>query len=308
MFKIKYPKVSVVIRTLNEAKFLPECLSAISHQEYYGEIEIVIVDSGSEDDTISIALKQNLKLVHIKKEDFSFGRALNLGCEESNGDVLVFLSAHCIPSTQYWLINLIQPILENKAQYSYGRQLPREGLSRFSEGMVFKKYYPENSSVPQSGYFCNNANSAIPYKIWQNNRFNENLTGLEDMDLAKRIKENSGGEIAYVSTAEVEHIHEEAWGRIKIRYEREAVALASIDPSLNISLAYALRLFFYALISDWKASNTKSINIVSEIIMYRFCQFFGSFVGSRASKLRISKMKKEYFYPKAMTKPVTIGD
>ena len=46
------PNVTVVIRALNEAEFLPECLSSVLDQDYDGEIEIVLVDSGSTDRTI----------------------------------------------------------------------------------------------------------------------------------------------------------------------------------------------------------------------------------------------------------------
>ena len=83
--------------------------------------------------------------------------------------------------------NLVQPIYEGVCEYSYGRQIARLGISKFSEGMVFKKYYPEKSSSPQVGYFCNNANSAIKRTTWDALRFNEMLTGLEDLELARRL-------------------------------------------------------------------------------------------------------------------------
>ena len=53
------------------------------------------------------------------------------------------------------------------------------------------------------------------------------------MALAKLLC-NEKGSVGYVAESIVEHIHEETW-RIKIRYEREALALASIDPNLNLT-------------------------------------------------------------------------
>ena len=161
MINASTPVVSIVVRTLNEAKFLPECLQKIEKQNYLGPVEVVVVDSGSTDDTVKIATDFGAKIVYISKAEFTFGRSLNVGCSASNGEILVLLSAHCIPANENWLDELIRPILEQKSEYTYGMQIPRKGISKFSEGMVFKKYYPEQSSIPQSGYFCNNANSAI---------------------------------------------------------------------------------------------------------------------------------------------------
>ena len=55
--------ISIVIRTLNEGKYLPELLEAIKSQRKSGfDIETVIIDSGSKDNTIEIAKRFNAKL------------------------------------------------------------------------------------------------------------------------------------------------------------------------------------------------------------------------------------------------------
>lgn len=301
------PPVSIIIRTLNEAKFLPECLQKIDEQNYGGPIELVVVDSGSTDDTVKIAAVFGAKIVHISKSEFTFGRSLNLGCEVSKGEYLVLLSGHCIPCDENWLQALVNPLIEEISEYSYGRQIPRSSISKFSEGMVFRKYYPEQASIPQAGYFCNNANAALVRGTWRSLRFNEKLTGLEDMELAKRLLD-SGGKVSYVASSAVEHIHEESWSRIKIRYEREAAALVDIEPTLNLSISQALKLFFLSIFNDFTAMDNKFSLKIFEIIFYRVCQYYGSFVGSRASKMRIRRMQHEYFYPKTGCKVVTLGE
>lgn len=301
------PRVSIIIRTLNEAKFLPECLNKINGQNYSGPVEVVVVDSGSTDDTVKIASNFGATIVHISKLEFTFGRSLNVGCAASSGEVLVLLSAHCIPCDANWLRTLVNPLLENTSEYSYGRQIPRNGVSKFSEGMVFRKYYPNQASTPQAGYFCNNANSAILRATWQRLRFDEKLTGLEDMELAKRLVDG-GGTVSYVAFSAVEHIHEEGWSRIKIRYEREAAALVDIEPTLHLTISQALKLFFLSILNDFKVADKKFSLIIFEIISYRACQYYGSLLGSRASKLRINRMRREYFYPKTHGKVITLGE
>lgn len=299
--------VTVVIRALNEAEFLPECLSSVWDQDYDGQIEIVLVDSGSTDRTIQIAESYNCKIVHIKKSDFSFGRSLNMGCSAARGNVLVLLSAHCIPTDRFWLKNLVQPISDGVCEYSYGRQIARLGISKFSEGIVFKKYYPKKSSSPQFGYFCNNANSAIKRKTWDALRFNELLTGLEDMELARRLI-SAGGSVSYIAESTVEHIHRENWARIKIRYEREAVAMTDIEPNLNLSFWKACKMFILGVITDAQKIKNTDISTFCEIILYRACQYWGSYVGSSASRKKIERMQDEYFYPKQKDEAIIIGD
>ena len=138
MSNLNKPLVSIVIRTFNEEKFLSECLQAVCSQNYQGPVEILIVDSGSTDRTLEIAGKFNTKIVSISKVDFTFGRSLNQGCIESKGEIIVILSAHCIPINQNWLEFLINPILNETSEYSYGRQLARSGVSKFSESMVVR--------------------------------------------------------------------------------------------------------------------------------------------------------------------------
>ena len=304
---LRTPSVSIIVRTLNEAKFLPECLQEIGKQAYSGSVEVVVVDSGSTDETVCIAADFGAKIVHISKSEFTFGRSLNFGCAASCGEVLVLLSAHCIPDNENWLQDLINPLIEQTSEYSYGRQIPRRGISKFSEGMVFKKYYPEQPSIPQVGYFCNNANSAILRTTWERLRFNEKLTGLEDMDLAKRLVDG-GGAVSYVASSAVEHIHEESWSRIKIRYEREAAALAEIEPNLHLNIFQAMSMFLVGVKFDIQNLPLFSILRLIEIIQYRGCQYWGSYVGSKASKLRIVRMKSEYFYPKINQNVISLGE
>ena len=136
------PEISIVIRTLNEAKHLPSLLSAIRSQKINMSYEIVLIDSGSKDKTIEIAKKFKCRITHIAKADFSFGRSLNKGIRFSKGNYLVFISGHCVPKNQNWLENLVIPIVEKKVAYTYGKQLA-DNSSFWSERQIYKKYFPD---------------------------------------------------------------------------------------------------------------------------------------------------------------------
>lgn len=289
---------SIIIRTLNESRHLDELLKAIAAQRTadFG-MEVVLVDSGSTDGTLEIAKHHGCRITTIDKSEFSFGRSLNRGCAFADGDYLVFVSGHCIPAGDRWLEQLLWPLREGLASYTYGRQIGRD-TTKFSEGMLFRKYYPTESSIPQQGYFCNNANAAVTREAWVHYQFNEELTGLEDMYLAKQIVAD-GGRVAYVAEAPVHHIHDETWSQIRLRYEREALALRNILPELHFSLLDFLRCYFSGVTADLLAAWREGVwrgNVV-DILRFRLMQYWGAYRGNHEHRKLSKEMKMRYFYP-----------
>jgi rhamnosyltransferase len=292
-------RTSIVIRTYNEARYLPDLLKTVSQQQHAGcELETIIVDSGSIDSTLDIAEEHGCRIAHINKDEFTFGRSLNRGCEAATGDILVFASGHCVPTNKKWLREIIRPIRDGRAVYTYGRQVGNK-KSKFSECQLFKKYYPETSKIPQKEFFINNANAALDRNTWNAYRFNEELTGLEDMELGKRLVK-SGKKLAYVSAATVYHIHDESWHKVRARYEREAIALQTIMPEVHISPADFFRYFFSALFLDMGAAIQEKClrRRLPEIVAFRWMQFWGSYRGNHEHRRLSKKMKEEYFFPK----------
>jgi len=292
-------RISIIIRTYNEEKYLGLLLDGIHKQQCVQEnVEIIVVDSGSTDDTVKIANSHDCIVVYINKNEFTFGRSLNVGCEAANGEILVFVSGHCIPVGQLWLQNLVKPLLIKDSEYVYGRQVGN-GKSKFSECQLFKKYYPDDSTDVKQGYFCNNANAAILKKVWNQHRYNEELTGLEDMELAKRLV-MMGMKIGYVAEATIYHIHEETWQKIKIRYEREAIALHRIMPEVQITFRDFLRYFSSGVLLDFRVAVQEKVFFERffEIIMFRMMQYWGTYRGNRQTRKLSRKMKEAYFYPR----------
>lgn len=290
--------VSIVIRTLNEGRYLSELLGGIVSQERDGfDLEIVIIDSGSTDSTLSVAASFNARITHITKDVFTFGRSLNMGSDFAKGDILVYVSGHCVPSSDDWLKNLINPILNGAATYTYGRQIGRD-TTQYSERKIFEKYFPAMSNIPQKGFFCNNANSAISRKTWCGFKFDEEVTGLEDMELSKRICDD-GGQVAYVAEACVYHIHNEHWHQTRRRYERESIALQLIMPEVHINLMDMCRYICAAIISDTRAAIKERcfLKEVFGITKFRIAQYTGAYRGNHEHRALSKKRKENYFYP-----------
>jgi len=290
--------VSIIFRALNEEKWFDDALVACAKQKLEGlTSEIILVDSGSTDRTIEIAESHGCQLVHIPKSQFTFGRSLNWGCEAARGKYLVFISAHCIPTDEDWLQRLVQPLVDGVAHYTYGRQIGHD-VSKFSEKRLFAKYYPEFDMIPQEGFFCNNANSAILRSEWETHRFDEDVTGLEDMVLARAIAK-SGGRIGYVASAAVIHVHEETLSQTRRRYYRESLTLRDIMPEVHVTRWDAVRYFSVGVFFDLKAAlgEGEFLRRFSEIIGFRAMQYLGTYEGHNEHR-RLSRAQKEaYFYP-----------
>lgn len=292
-------KASIVIRTYNEVRHLPDLMRAIKSQETGDlEVELVLVDSGSTDGTVEVAKANGAHEVFISREEFSFGRSLNRGCAAATGDALVFISGHCIPMDKHWLANLVAPVLDGNVAYSYGKQRGG-GNTKYSELQLFKKYFPDASKIPQEGFFCNNANACLSKAVWRDNPFDEAVTGLEDMELAKRLVAK-GMKIGYVAEAGVFHLHDETWRKVKWRYEREALALQGIMPQVHLTKFDKWRYIASGVLLDAGValSERRLHKEAWGILRFRMSQYGGSYRGNHLHRKLSRKDKENYFYPR----------
>ena len=216
------PDTSIIVRTYNEEKYLPQLLESLRDQSYR-DFEIVVIDSGSLDRSRDIAAAFTDKLLRIDKNDFTFGYSLNVGIEAASGKYAVIVSAHTLPLDQNWLASLIEPLNNETTAMSYGRQLGWTS-SKFSETLDLDRTFGTRRRVLRPpNYFAHNGNSAIRKDLWQQHPFDETLPGLEDIEWAKHWMQ-LGYDVVYEPEAALYHIHEENWKQVRRRYYREAVA------------------------------------------------------------------------------------
>lgn len=294
------PRCSVVIRCYNEEEHIGRLLTGIMEQTIIDDTEIIIVDSGSTDATVSIASSFPNKIVQIDPGEFSFGRALNIGCDAASGEVLVFASAHVYPLYEDWLERMVAPFEDPEVALVYGKQRGNE-ITKYPEHKIFERWFPETSNWNQSHPFCNNANAAVRRTVWEGMPYNEELTGLEDLDWAKRAQER-GYKIVYESEATIAHVHDETWKSILNRYRREAIALNRIFPQQEFHLWDFLRLYTGNVFSDLYHAWHDGVLLSSlkDIFLFRLMQFWGTYRGFAHSGPVGSKLKNRFYYPNKM--------
>jgi glycosyltransferase involved in cell wall biosynthesis len=294
--------VSIVIRALNEAEHLPALFAGIARQTRQPE-QVMLVDSGSTDDSVAISEAAGADIVHIAPEDFSFGRALNVGCTEATGDVLVFVSAHVYPVNEFWMERMIAPFeAHDDVSLVYGRQTGDEDLTAFSEMEIMRRWFPDTSDPDQDHPFCNNANCAVRASVWRELPYDEELTGLEDMAWAKRAQE-LGHRLWYEAGAPIVHLHDEPFSKTVNRYRREAIAHKKIFGHQKMPAFEALGLFVANTARDYLASvpRRKFFRNIVAIPQFRAAQFWGSWKGFRQDGDPTGTLKRRFYYPKGFT-------
>lgn len=110
----KKPYFSIIIPTLNEAKYLPKLLKDLQKQTYK-DFEVLVVDGQSEDQTVKKAQSFNSlnpKVINSPKRHVSFQR--NLGAKNAQGEVLIFFDAD----------NQIPPFFLVGIKYQYEKTQP----------------------------------------------------------------------------------------------------------------------------------------------------------------------------------------
>ena len=215
-------KVSVMIPTLNAEKQIGGLLDALLRQTL-PPAEILVIDSASGDRTAGMVLsyaegrsRANVRLMRIPRERFNHGGTRQLGAEETEGDVLVYMTQDAQPASEDLLEQLVRPLREDESiAAAYARQLPRPDASP-RERLVRAFNYPDQpelhslEDLPRLGlktFFLSDVCAAYRRETFEAlGGFERDVLSNEDMLFAARAI-RAGYRIAYVPEARVIHSH-----------------------------------------------------------------------------------------------------
>jgi rhamnosyltransferase len=196
------PLVSIIIRTKNEEKWISACLRSVFRQNYKN-IEVILVDNESTDNTVIRAQEFPIKLVKIK--DFFPGKAINDGIRASSGKYIVCLSGHCIPVNSEWLTILVRDLSNSQIAGVYGRQEPLSFSSDLDKRDLLT-VFGKDKKIQIKDSFFHNASSAFRRDIWNKYPFDESLTNIEDRVWGELVI-SKGFNIVYEPESSVYHWH-----------------------------------------------------------------------------------------------------
>lgn len=89
-------KISVIIPVYNGQKYIQECIESVLKQEFSLEVEIIVIDDGSEDNTENICKKyllENKNFIYFQQKNLGRSIARNKGIALANGELITFLDS-----------------------------------------------------------------------------------------------------------------------------------------------------------------------------------------------------------------------
>ena len=229
------PKVSIIIRTKNEERWIKHCLEAV-YEQSFRDFETIIVDNKSEDGTLVKAQQFPVKIIHLDK--YLPGKSINFGVDHSIGQYIVFLSGHCIPCNKEWLVNLVDSFDDERIAGVYGRQLPMSFTSAHDKRDLFITFGLD-PKLQEKDCFFHNANSAIRRDVWEKIPFDNFVTNIEDRLWAAEVQKN-GYLIKYTPDAPVYHHHGIHHGGNEKRARSTLKVIEDISKSHGVSTSGSL--------------------------------------------------------------------
>ncbi len=310
----KLNSVSVIIPTRNAGKLFEQTLKALAGQNYAGEIEIVIIDTESEDGTPALAQKFGAKVIPIKKSMFNHGLTRNQAVENSSGKILVFLSQDSVPGDEHFIQNITSAFADPLVAGSYARQLPRDNADIFTKRDLnawltgrtqpevrwiadFDAY--EQLSAMDKYFFCNfdDVASAMRRSVWQAIPYAMNDFG-EDIEWSKDALE-AGWKIAYVPDAFVIHSHNK---NIRYEYSRNVLCHKKLYSLFGLctipTIGVALRSFMIGTKMNWAYArenihtSSKMLDTFLKIPGLSFAGVWGQYQGARIAKKTVRSDRK----------------
>jgi len=241
------PSISVVIPVKNAAAYLPELLPALFRQENVHLLEVVLVDSMSTDNTRAIAeADERVRIVPI--ENFSHGRARNLGAREARGEMVVLMSQDALPEGTHWMERLIQPFADSHVAAVYSRQIPREDANpmeryflhtHFPAGDTIRRVKKEGEELTLEKVFFSNVSGAVRRDLLLKYPFDEDLIMSEDQQVSRDLM-NAGYVVVYEPSSVVRHSHNYTLSVCFKRYFDSVYSLTLVFPSHQMGTSVSM--------------------------------------------------------------------
>jgi rhamnosyltransferase len=224
------PAVSIVMRSFNEAWAIGDTIRQVFAQDFPGEIELIVIDSGSSDGSLEIIQKSPAQLIQIPLGTYVPGVVLNQGAAAARHDWLVYLNADATPVGGNWLSALLTPCVGNpNFGAAFSRQVPRPDCQAVFAADYDRCFGPQRESAKWEHFFSM-VSSITHRSVLAKHPIREDLQYAEDDEWTRRLSA-AGLDIPYAIDSVVMHSHNYTPRQSYKRAFGDAMALAATHSS-----------------------------------------------------------------------------
>jgi rhamnosyltransferase len=211
---------SVIVRTKDVEGTIERCLRLLRAQTV--ALEVIVVDSGSTDGTRDIASAWCDRLVQVPPDQFTYGRALNIGAEVASAPVHVAVSAHTFLERRDWVERAI-------SHYRRPDVAAVNGSIFLPDGRPQASVFYQDAAASRRNRSWGFSNTAASWRaaVWKRFRFDESMEASEDKEWSWRVLD-AGWVIAFDPYLWIPDSHRRQAGLLALfaRTKKEAAAMA----------------------------------------------------------------------------------
>ena len=232
----RFPTISVVIPIYNEEKNLIRLFNSLKKQKYGGNIEYIVVDDGSTDNSGKLAKEFGARVIKVETHDIELNKGI--GMHKANGEYVYWLDADMEVCSTDFFKKLAEPLRkDNKIVGSFTKEFALDGCkqSNYSSLLRFISYHPLQQDPLYAFFSAKIENQIIekrenytickfnPGKIPAVGRIlyrRKKLLGTSvgknksfiDMEAVEIVTRAGNDLFAYVPSAKIRHYHAETLG------------------------------------------------------------------------------------------------
>lgn len=218
--------IDIICPLYNAEEYIYNLNQSLLKQKNVNINKIKYVLTKCNDDSEKILKSNKLNYTLINKLDFSHSLTRETEAKKSKTDIIVFITQDIVIESDFWLYNLVKPIIAGEVEATYSRQITKyDNIEKYTREFN----YPENSFIKSNEdivkmglktFFSSDASAAIRRDIFTklNGYDGKKLPISEDMYFSYKLITN-GYKIKYCADSVVYHSHNFSLKEIYDRYK-----------------------------------------------------------------------------------------
>jgi len=291
---MKYPKISIVTPSYNQAQYLEQTIRSVLEQEY-PNLEYVVIDGGSEDESVEVVQKFSDRIHYwISEKDFGQAHAINKGFAKCTGDVMGWINSddYYAPKT-LWRVSEVFTLDVPMMVWGYICNINHESKISNKNHLRYKDLLLGNLSLPQPSVFWNRT-------LWNaiSEKLHEELYYMLDYELFLRMLRLEPRIVTFDDVVAFNRIHENTktyhLQSKPLMKERALVKVQHWEQTKMNFLRYLVRSYFYCLFNSipfgfvrartrgghrvQRPSSMEGLSVLSKKTFRRLLQMFATLI------------------------------